>query len=119
MTRLCRKSGAEICSTEMIDAAGYARSEKYRALFPFYPEDQPLVVQVRTRPSANPPCQKVPNDGWNALRSWAARTPATSRRQLASQRHFALLYDPRTIGTHWAHWFARIAAVMSQHIAAG
>jgi hypothetical protein len=103
----------------MIDAAGYARSEKYRALFPFYPEDQPLVVQVRTRPSANPPCQKAPDDGWNGLRSLAARTPATSRRQLASQRHFALLCNPRPIGTHWAHRFARISAVMPQHTAAG
>ena len=26
---LCRAQGCEMCSTEMIDAAGYARSERY------------------------------------------------------------------------------------------
>jgi len=43
---LARRYGAQICSTEMIDAAGYARSESYRAQFPFMPEDNPLIVQL-------------------------------------------------------------------------
>ncbi|KAJ1487744.1 dihydrouridine synthase-domain-containing protein [Baffinella frigidus] len=44
---LCRTRGkGMMCSTEMVDAAGYARSEKYRAQFPFFPEDQPLVFQI-------------------------------------------------------------------------
>uniref|UniRef100_A0A7S4URN9 DUS-like FMN-binding domain-containing protein n=2 Tax=Guillardia theta TaxID=55529 RepID=A0A7S4URN9_GUITH len=43
---LARRNGAHICSTEMIDAAGYARSESYRAQFPFHPEDRPLIVQL-------------------------------------------------------------------------
>ena len=43
---LCRSHGCGICSTEMIDAAGYARSSRYRAQYPFAPEDRPLVVQL-------------------------------------------------------------------------
>ena len=43
---LCRAHGCDMCSTEMIDAAGYARSERYRAQYPFIAGDRPLVVQL-------------------------------------------------------------------------
>ena len=43
---LCRAQGCAVCSTEMIDAAGYARSERYRAQYPFAAADRPLIVQL-------------------------------------------------------------------------
>ena len=44
---LCRRYGAECCSTPMIDAAGYVASERYRNEFAFSggSEDRPLTVQ--------------------------------------------------------------------------
>jgi tRNA-dihydrouridine synthase 1 len=43
---LVRSLGADICSTEMIDVGGYAKSADYRAQFPFFQADRPLVVQL-------------------------------------------------------------------------
>lgn len=43
---LMRGLGAHICHTEMIDAGGYAKSESYRAMYPFDSKDRPLVVQL-------------------------------------------------------------------------
>ena len=42
---LVRRYGVTLCTTPMIDPAGYARSEKYRSEFAFFAEDRPLVVQ--------------------------------------------------------------------------
>ena len=45
---LCRRYGAECCSTPMIDAAGYAASARYREEYAFTGggEDRPLTVQL-------------------------------------------------------------------------
>ena len=45
---LCRSYGAHVASTPMIDAAGYAASERYRAEFAFTggPNDRPLTTQL-------------------------------------------------------------------------
>ena len=43
---LVRSLGAHICSTEMIDIGGYAKSAEYRAQFPFFDCDRPLIVQL-------------------------------------------------------------------------
>ena len=43
---LVRSLGAHICSTEMIDIGGYAKSAEYRSQFPFFEDDRPLIVQL-------------------------------------------------------------------------
>ncbi len=53
---LCRRHGAGMAHTEMIDAAGYVASEKYREQFSLDnrpAEDHPLVVQVAPKPDSS------------------------------------------------------------------
>ena len=42
---MTRHFGVGICSTPMINAAGYVASERYRKLFKWSPQDRPLIVQ--------------------------------------------------------------------------
>lgn len=43
---MVRDLGADVCSTPMIDAAGYAYNESYRKQFHFDEADRPLIVQI-------------------------------------------------------------------------
>jgi len=57
---LVRKYGVDVCSTPMIYAEGFVRSESYRAQFRFDPQrDRPLIVQI---------CSKMPESAANAAK---------------------------------------------------
>mmetsp|Transcript_4543 Transcript_4543/g.15981 ORF Transcript_4543/g.15981 Transcript_4543/m.15981 type:complete len:391 (+) Transcript_4543:61-1233(+) len=43
---MVRDLGADVCSTPMIDAAGFAYNESYRRQFRFEERDRPLIVQI-------------------------------------------------------------------------
>lgn len=43
---MVREKGADVCSTPMIYAEGFVRSESYRREFRFDPRDRPLVLQI-------------------------------------------------------------------------